>query len=218
MTDIIECVTSFKHKKKCTKRQLQQLIGKLAFAAECVRSGRLFISRMSSVLRKYKYNHYRVSLNNEFCKDVMWWIEFFKTFNGLYYIPEVVWTPPDIIFSNDASLQGLGGVNFVVHEYFHVDIPEKFKDLHIGVYEMLAVYIALKLWQNDLVNKHLRIHCDNQSVIHIINSGKGRDGSMLHFARQISMICTVFYLGLKRGMVIFFKKGTLHVEFTKKGT
>jgi acetolactate synthase small subunit len=26
-TDIIECVTSFKHKKKCTKRQLQQLIG-----------------------------------------------------------------------------------------------------------------------------------------------------------------------------------------------
>jgi hypothetical protein len=136
----------------------------------------------------------------------------------LYYIPEVVWTPPDIIFSNDASLQGLGGVNFVVHEYFHVDIPEKFKDLHIGVYEMLAVYIALKLWQNDLVNKHLRIHCDNQSVIHIINSGKGRDGSMLHFARQISMICTVFYLGLKRGMVIFFKKGTLHVEFTKKGT
>lgn len=102
MTDIIECVTSFKHKKKCTKRQLQQLIGKLAFAAECVRSGRLFISRMLSVLRKYKYNHYRVSLNNEFRKDVMWWIEFFKTFNGLSYIPEVVWTPPDIIFSTDA--------------------------------------------------------------------------------------------------------------------
>jgi hypothetical protein len=24
--------------------------------------------------------------------------------------------------------------------------------------------------------------------------------------------------GLKRGMVFFFKKGTLHIEFTKKGT
>ena len=28
----------------------------------------------------------------------------------------------------------------------------------------------------------------------------------------------VFYLGLKRGMVNFFLKGTLCVEFTKKGT
>lgn len=57
------------------------------------------------------------------------------------YIPEVAWTPPDKKNSTDASLQGLGGVNFVAHEYFHVDIPEKFKDLHIGVYEMIAVYI-----------------------------------------------------------------------------
>ena len=144
---------------------------------------------MLSVLHKYKYNHYRVSLNNEFRKNAMWWIEFFKTFNGLSYIPVVAWTPPDIMFSTDASLQGLGGVNIVAHEYFHVDIPEKFKDLHIGVNEMLAVYIALKLWQNDLVNTRLKIYCDNQSVIHTINSGKGRDGSMLHFARQISMIC-----------------------------
>jgi hypothetical protein len=47
----------------------------------------------------------------------MWWIEFFKTFNGLYYIPEVVWTPPDIIFSNDASLQGLGGGEAYCHPF-----------------------------------------------------------------------------------------------------
>jgi alpha-tubulin suppressor-like RCC1 family protein len=35
---------------------------------------------------------------------------------------------------------------------------------------------------------------------------------------KVSYGLVVFYLGLKRGMVFFFKKGTLHVEFTKKGT
>ena len=36
LLEILETVKSFLNQKKCTKRQLQQLIGKLAIAAECV--------------------------------------------------------------------------------------------------------------------------------------------------------------------------------------
>ncbi|KAK6181821.1 hypothetical protein SNE40_009604 [Patella caerulea] len=41
---------SFRDRTRFSKRALQKLIGKLAFVSECVRSGRLFISRMLCTL------------------------------------------------------------------------------------------------------------------------------------------------------------------------
>ena len=46
LNETYELLKLYVHKKRCTKRQLQQVIGKLAFISECVRSGRLFISRL----------------------------------------------------------------------------------------------------------------------------------------------------------------------------
>lgn len=189
LLEIIEIVKSFENRKKCTKRQLQQLVGKLAFAAECVRGGRLFISRMLDTMRKYKFNHYRIYLDSEFHSDIKWWISFFETFNGISYIPDIIWSKPDTIISTDACLTGLGGINSVTHEYFHCEIPTMFSLNHIGVYEILAIYIALRLWSKHTTNKRIQLYCDNQSVISILNSGKGKDKFMLHYARQICMLC-----------------------------
>ena len=82
LIEIIETVKNFSNRKKCTKRQLQQLVGKLAFAAECVRGGRLFISRMLATLRKYNFNHYRIYLDSEFHNDIKWWISFLTLLMG----------------------------------------------------------------------------------------------------------------------------------------
>ena len=60
--ETIDLLHWFEYRKRCTKRQLQQLIGKLASIAECVRSGRLFISRMLDTLRKYKCNFDKIRL------------------------------------------------------------------------------------------------------------------------------------------------------------
>ena len=62
---------------------------------------------------------------------------------------------------------------------------------HIGVYEILAIYIALRLWSKQITNKRIQLFCDNKSVISILNSGKGKDKLMLHYARQISMLCAI---------------------------
>lgn len=144
---------------------------------------------MLSTLRRYKYNHYIIYLDSDFRRDIQWWISFFYTFNGITYIPDIIWSNPDTIFSTDACLEGLGGVNSLCFEYFHCDIPENLVGNHIGVFEILAVYIALQLWRQDIVNKRIQLFCDNQSVISILNTGKGKDKLMLQFARQIAMLC-----------------------------
>ena len=89
---------------------------------------------------------------------------FFETFNGITYIPDVIWSKPDTFISTDAGLSGLGGVNYISHEYCHCEIPDKLCSNHIGVYEMLA----LKLWNNQTTNKRIQMFCDNQSVISVL--------------------------------------------------
>ena len=113
---------------------------------------------------------------------------FFNTFNGITYIPDVIWNKQDTIISTDACLSWLGGINSISHEYFHCGIPERLSSNHIGVYEILAIYIAMRLWSKQMTNKRIQLFCDNQSVISILNSGKGKDKLMLHYARQISML------------------------------
>jgi hypothetical protein len=98
------------------KRQLQQLIGKLAFIAECVRSGRLFISRMLDTLRKYKCNFDKIRLTLEFRKDVQWWLQFLRIYNGLSLVPDLDRSEPDSVISTDACLKGLGGINFITNQ------------------------------------------------------------------------------------------------------
>ena len=184
-----ELLQRFEKKKHCTKRQLQQVIGKLAFISECVRSGRLFISRMLQTLRKYHFNHYRVHITDEFRQDIRWWLLFLHDYNGISIIPDVDWSSPDAIISSDACLKGIGGVNFTTFEYFHSDIPESLRDMHISVLEMYAIYIAIQFWTSSISNKRVQLFCDNQSCVEILNRGTGRDQEMLNLARQIWYLC-----------------------------
>lgn len=186
-----DILQSYAHKRSCTKRQLQQIIGKLAFISECVRSGRLFISRMLEVLRKYRYNHFRIRLTEEFRKDIKWWLLFLDTYNGISIIPEIDWSSPDAIISTDSCLQGIGGFNFSTFEYFRADIPSFLQNEPIFVLELYAIYIAIRIWASSVANKRIQLLCDNQSCVALLNGGSGRNKDMLNLARQIWYVCAL---------------------------
>ena len=201
ITETIDLLHWFECRKRCTKRQLQQLIGKLAFISECVRSGRLFISRMLHMLRKYKCNHYKIHLTIEFRKDVQWWLRFLCEYNGISIIPELDWSKPDSVISTDACLKGLGGINFISCQFFHVQIPKFLCDSHISLLEMYAVFIALQFWVPILANKRLHILCDNQACVQILTHGSGKEQFMLNLARQIWFLCSKHNVQIKASYI-----------------
>ena len=51
LRDIISILTSWLSKSKASLKETQSLLGKLNFAAACVRPGRIFISRMLKWLK-----------------------------------------------------------------------------------------------------------------------------------------------------------------------
>ena len=68
LTELIDLVKVRLHKTKATKRQLQSLIGKLQFAAHCVRPGWLFIARLLRKVRTRHNDHVTITVDDEFKK------------------------------------------------------------------------------------------------------------------------------------------------------
>ena len=135
---------SWLKKMSASKKELQSLIGKLCFISKCVRQSRVFLNRMLSDLRSMSGNQCRVRLSESFRKDVQWWKTFVYKFNGVSFIPPIVWSEPDVIFSTDSSLKGCGG--FRSNQFFHLNFPDFIMEQRLPIHclELLAVLIAVR--------------------------------------------------------------------------
>ena len=74
------------------QKELLSLIGKLAFAAEVVRSGRLFLRRLIDLSTSVTKLHHHIILNLEAGKDIRWWSDFLSTWNCISIIPDKDWS------------------------------------------------------------------------------------------------------------------------------
>ena len=124
MDEIVPLVKSWQRKTRSTKVQLQSLIGKLQFVTKCVRQSRIFLNRLLETLRNMGKKK-SINLSASFRKDLRWWALFIEKFNGVSFIPPLVWAEPDVIFSTDSCLTGCGGICGL--EYFHVAYPHDIK-------------------------------------------------------------------------------------------
>jgi len=176
LEEISKLVAEWLRKPEASLRQVQSLVGKLNFVAACVRSGRVFICRLINWMKDlYSYApHVLVPVPFEVQKDICWWDKFLSQYNGISIMVYEDWSMPDAVFSTDACLSGCGGI--FDGNYFHADFPSfvREKDWSIAVLELLGVIVALKLWAHNFKSKRIRIYCDNESVVQILNTGKSK--------------------------------------------
>ena len=120
-----------------------------------------------------------------FRKDLRWWSKFVDIFNGVSYIPPLVWEEPDITFSTDSCLTGCGGI--CDREYFHASFPKFIQDQGLPIHklEMLAVLVGVRLWGKNCEGQKIRIYCDNDAVVQVLNSSKTRDSFMATCLREL---------------------------------
>ena len=169
------------NRNECTKRQLQSLLGKLLYITKCVRISRPFLNRMLDLLRASdKVN--KISLSVEFKRDLNWFLHFLPKFNGKAFISHRQITEE---IEPDASLQGLGAR--WGHQVYTLAIPLGYNDLSIVHFEMLNILVAVRTWGQQWCGKAVRIACDYQPVVSVLNSGKTRDLTLAAIARNIFM-------------------------------
>ena len=90
-------------RKRCRKRELLSLIGKLAHASTVVRVGRIFLRRLINLSTQAARLHHWLHLSMEARADIAWWKTFLEAWNHRSMMCMADPPAPDIIFSSDAS-------------------------------------------------------------------------------------------------------------------
>ena len=155
-------------------KELQSLVGKLAFFAKCVLSSRIFMNRLIRAL-KAASNACSIRLSAEFQNDILWWLKFAEQYNGIAIIQNNFVYEPDIIFSTDSCLTGCGGMTKT--QFFHCEFPSLILNLELDIncLELLTIYLCLRLWAHQWAGVRLRIFCDNATAVNAINSGRAQN-------------------------------------------
>ena len=145
LQELRDLLDSWLTAEQCTRKQLESLLGKLKFAAACVRPGRISTMRLLSELRNApKSGSFPIS--SEAKADLTWWRRFLVSYNGVSMMPEEEWSAPGAVFTTDACLEGCGG--WFQGRIFHSEFPRSVlqQALHINALELLTILVALRLW------------------------------------------------------------------------
>ncbi len=183
------------HLRSVKKRDLESLVGQLHDASIVVRSGRTFIRRLIDALKSahHRPSNSFVRLNVEARSDIFWWASFIEHWNGLSMMHNLRRDNPDIIITSDASGSwGCGA--YCLSAWFQYQWPTELKDQHITVKELLPIIIAIAIWGADWANRSILCRCDNEAVVHIVNSGTSKDPLVMGLMRCLHFITAKFNL------------------------
>ena len=179
ITKILNICRSWCTKNCCIKRELQSLLGKLLYIAKCVKSSRFFLNRMLELLRS-SHKREKIKLTKDFHRDLKWFQNFIPKFNGTaFFVYQNICYEIEL----DACLQGLGAR--CGDQVYTIPIPLNYEGMGIVYLEMLNILVAIRTWGTSWQGKNIKIHCDNQSVVSVLTTGKTRDEVLAAIARNI---------------------------------
>lgn len=175
------------NRKWATKHQLQQVIGKLNWAAKLLRATRPFLRRLIDLMCTLEKPHYRVRLISSVKEDLRWLQNACVMFNGTVAIVKNQPLPePCCTLYSDASSSG--GASFCDGDWFYanwdLDFPE-YSDLHINMKELFTVVLAFRRWGHLWPNRHVTIFTDNKCTMFSLNKGSLRNSIGMGFIREI---------------------------------
>ena len=181
--------------RSCRKRELQSLVGLLHDASIVITPGRTFLRRLIDLI---KSAHHRPSngfirLNLEAQSDILWWHTFIEDWNGLSMMQHSRCQHPDIILTLDASGSWGCGAYYGTHWLQYPWSPLT-KEYNITAKELLPIVLAAAVWGKKWENKSLLCRCDNEAVVHIINTGTSRDPIAMGLMRCLYFIAAKFKL------------------------
>ena len=183
------------NKRSLTKRQLQQVCGFLNFLGKAIVPGRAFTRRLYAHENKVDRVHLHIHITQEMRLDLECWYAFL-CHPSVYSQDFADFQETNAIFTNfatDASknsplgVGGICGTDWFVQQWDE-DFIINF-DPSIAYLELFGVTVAASLWLNNFRNKSIIIHCDNQSVVHMINKNMSSCKNCMVLLRFLILHC-----------------------------
>ena len=187
LNDIKKLLAKWRKLQSATKKQVQSIAGKLQFISLCVKPGRVFILRLYAWIGTMQDG--LVKIPNQVRKDLEWWDKYLDSYNGvsMMYAEPIYCTQHS--FATDASMVGMGAFN--EGKYICEVFPDEILRTHginIAHLEMLALYLALKVWMEKIGTSKLYIECDNMAVVRVLQGQSAKDELLQTYLREITYL------------------------------
>ena len=180
-----QMVQEWMGRKAARRRELESLLGLLQHAAKVVSPGRRFVRRIIQTLTGVRQRDHYVRLGAEIRSDLAWWHRFLDKWNGVGILP----TPgmESVHIHSDAS--GSWGCAVVWgKQWLQWRWNERAQDWHIAPKELLPIILASMVWGSEWESKRVCCHCDNLSVVEVLNNGYSKDATLMHLLRSLFFI------------------------------
>ena len=202
LAEVGEEVSLWERKTKCTKRTLQQLLGKLFWVSKCVRFSRPFMGRLIGQLKTMHLlpSHKKVPLLDSCKLDIKWWGRFLRRFNGVEMMiadDPLLLTLGDLVevgaLVNCGDAQMMGGGSYFEEEYWSRPFPRWLQDptIYIHLKEFYVVLVSAWIWGDKWRGKLVYIFSDNDAVVETLEKQKPKDKKMQELLREFLYIVCV---------------------------
>ena len=186
LCEIRQELHEWKGRKKCKKRELLSILGKLNFCAQVIKPGHMFTRRLIQLSKVGRSLYSTIYLDSECRKDMAWWCENMRSHNGTCWFPKKFDTnTAEIMFSDaaDGAAAAIWGDSWTVQEFEKE--CEWIRSKHICYKEMYAVVLGIGTFRVRLRGKQVLMNVDNMTVYHCIESGKSTDPDMMSLIRTL---------------------------------
>lgn len=179
-------LTEFRTRTRASRRQLQQLAGKLNWACQVIRGGRTYLRRILNLIQPLRQANHKIRLDNNFYADIDWWINYIDLFNcrPVFAIPTV---DAPVFMDACSSASGIFFNGDWQYTVFNWDWPD-IADFHINYKEVLSLILAARRWGHLWTNCNVKIFTDNTTARAIINKGTCRNPVVMCYLRELFWI------------------------------
>ena len=165
-----------------TARQLARIIGQCVAMTKAVIPGKLLLWNCYRALANKKGWDSAITMSTEVVKDLMWWHNALKAWNGAPLRQKSV----DVQIETDAAKNGWGAVlrnrqNLESYGLWQKSVAYS----HSNYRELLAVLKAIQTFRHHIRGQHVQILSDNVTTVAYINRLGGSSGKMMKLMTTI---------------------------------
>ena len=175
-----------------TRKQLQSLLGLLAFATKVVVMGRAFKQRLLAALRAQPSGTFNSYISIQCKEDLQWWECFLRQWNGTSLLTAPI-DPAWSIFS-DACETGWGVYcrGFWIAQAWsdqELALARRTSRVSMPFLELFALTAGVLSFANVLRGRRVLIYCDCLPVVAAISSCASSDPGMMALIRELCLVC-----------------------------
>ena len=190
LAELRSAITTFTQRKHASKRQLQQLAGRLNWACKVVFGGRTFLRRVLDLMNTLPNPASKCRLTLDFHRDMAWWDRFLDTFNGQCDFFD---SRPITDLQTDACNSALGAFFHGDWFYSHIAVDHpSLLHMHINFKEALCIIFSAHRWAPSWRNKNIVVYCDNTAAVAMINKGSTRHPIMMKYLRELFWLSAIY--------------------------